>query len=706
MILMETPTVSTKRRLRLSLITGVACMAGLLSGTAVAQEVSETSDLSSPIIVYGRSARDTQLSVPQTIDVLDSQMLEAAGADTVGDALRFVPGASRQGGELDAFGDSYLIRGFFSNQTVNGLTTSALRQARDSVAVERIEVLKGPASVLYGQLQPGAVVNVVTKQPKREFGAELTGKYARFQDIRGTFDITGPLTDGGGLRARFTAAYDDADGYVDHFHRSHIWVGPSVSADFGESTTLTVEAFYTKVKFRGFLNGLPASGTVLPNPNGPLPRRFNVADPGLGPLIRENYDVSARLVHDFSDTVSLRIAGGWTHEDSNEQGVYGVLGFEVPDRVLTRAVLLSRGNGNGYRASADLSFDLKTGPLEHELVIGSDAIWYQRDYLDRIGLISSLDLYAPVFNTTPPTIDLLPGFSNAGRERSRTYSVFAQDRISLGENWKLIGGLRWSHYYQRNRITFVDDGTLVENQQTQNSWTSQIGILWTPTPHMSVFANRTNSFLPVQGSTAAGEALKPETGTQYELGAKAELLDNRLSITGAIFHLERGNVAVSDRVNPSALVPIGAQVAKGFEISATLRLADGWRAYAAYAYTKAKTTEDTNATLVGAPVRNVPKHTFAMQTDYSFQTGALAGLTLGAALNHVGRRTGDNQGSFDLPSYWQTDVRLDYALTDNITLGARIDNLFDEHIYTHSYSEFEVFPGAPRRWTVSAKLTY
>lgn len=444
---------------------------------------------------------------------------------------------------------------------------------------------------------------------------------------------------------------------------------------------------------------------MLPNPNGRLPRRFNITDPGLGPLIRENYDVTARLVHDFSDKVSLRVTGGWTHEDSNEQGVYGVLGFEVPDRVLTRAALVSRGNGNGYRASADLSFELDTGPLAHELVVGSDAIWYQRDYLDRIGLIDSLDLYAPVFDTTPPNIDFIPSFSNAGRERSRTYSLFAQDRISLGDHWKLIGGLRWSHYKQRNRILFLDD-TLVSNRQTQKSWTSQVGLLWMPTQRISVFLNRTNSFLPVQGSTATGASLKPETGTQYELGAKAELLDGKMSITAAIFHLKRGNVAVSDRVNPAALVPIGAQVAKGFEISTTLRLADGWRAYAAYAYTKAKTTEDTNATLVGAPIRNVPKHTFAMQTDYNFKTGALEGLTVGAALNHVGRRTGDNQGSFDLPAYWQTDARLDYALTDNITLGARIDNLFNERIYSHSYSEFEVFPGAPRRWTISAKLTY
>jgi iron complex outermembrane receptor protein len=656
------------------------------------------------VTVFGRVAPDTQMSVPQTVDVLDASMLDAIGANTVGDALRFVPGAVRQGTELDAFGDSFLIRGFDSNQTVNGLTASDLRQARDSASIERIEVLKGPASVLYGQLQPGAVVNVVTKQPARTFAAELMAEYGRFHDARATLGITGPLAAEGRVRARFDTAYDDSEGYVDFFSREHLWVAPSIAMDVGDRTTVTVETFYTRLRIKGFLNGLPAAGTVLPNPYGRFSRTLNLTDPGFAPSLRENSDITVRLEHEFSDSVALRVAGGWTREDTNEEGIFGVLGFEVPDRVLTRAVLTSGGRGDGYRASADLSFGLELGGTEHQFVVGSDKTWFSRDSDDIIGLTSGLDLFTPVYSDTRPDVFELPGFSNAGRERSDTFGAFAQDRIAITDRLKLIAGVRWSDYSQNNRTLF-GDGTLVSNRQTQTAWTTQLGVLYAVRPTLSVFANRTTSFLPVQGSTATGASLEPETGTQYELGTKAELLDNRMSLTAALFHLERGDVAVSDRDNPSALLPIGAQVAKGFEVSARTRLGEGWSAYVAYAYTKAETTDDTNDLLVGAPIRNVPKHTFALQTDYELET-VLPGLTFGAAVNRVGERTGDIEGSFELPSYWQADLRVDYPLTQRVTVSARVDNVFDERIYVHSFSAFEVFPAPPRRWSIAARMLY
>jgi iron complex outermembrane receptor protein len=151
------------------------CSSALLAtGQARAEAVADGAGVSSQvaaddIIVFGRMAHDTTLTIPQSVDVLYSTLIETSGSETVGDALRFVPGASRDGSTLDAFGDTYLIRGFQANQTVNGISANALRQARDSIGIERIEVLKGPASVLYGQLQPGAVVNIVTKQPERDW---------------------------------------------------------------------------------------------------------------------------------------------------------------------------------------------------------------------------------------------------------------------------------------------------------------------------------------------------------------------------------------------------------------------------------------------------------------------------------------------------------------------------------------------------------
>ncbi|WP_237656312.1 TonB-dependent siderophore receptor [Xanthomonas translucens] len=307
------------RRNHLPLAVAVAFALSVAGQSAAAQDAGSDAVTLDRIAVYGRVTNETTLQIPQTVDVIDRAMIEATGSETVGDALRFIPGASRDGSTLDAFGDTYLIRGFAANQTVNGMTANPLRQARDAVAIERIEVLKGPASVLYGQLQPGAVVNIVTKQPESVWGFEGAVKYARFDDWRGTLDLTGPLAADGAVRFRLAGAVDDSKSFVDFWSREHQFIAPSIAIDLGERTTLTLETFYTRNRIEGFFNGRPAEGTVLANANGPLPRALSLVDPTFAPSVRSNTDVSARLEHRFSDSVRYRAAISWTREEVDEE---------------------------------------------------------------------------------------------------------------------------------------------------------------------------------------------------------------------------------------------------------------------------------------------------------------------------------------------------------------------------------------------------
>lgn len=202
---------------------------------------AQTSEITSPeeVVVFGRVQAEENLQVPQTVDVIDEQLLENLGASSVGDALRFIPGASRDGSSLDAFGDTYLMHGFYSSQTVNGIGVNRLNSARDSVNIERIEVLKGPASVLYGQLQPGAVINLVTKQPQREKNVSMSLEGAQHNQYRATADATGALTADENLRGRITAAYENKDSFVDFWHKDHHFVSIALAYDLSERTTLT-----------------------------------------------------------------------------------------------------------------------------------------------------------------------------------------------------------------------------------------------------------------------------------------------------------------------------------------------------------------------------------------------------------------------------------------------------------------------------------
>lgn len=659
------------------------------------------------ILVFGRLTRDTKMTIPQSVDVLDAAAIRSTGSDTVGDLLRFVPGASRDGSPLDAFGDTFLIRGFQANQTVNGIAPSKLNQPRDTVSIDRVEVLKGPASVLYGQLQPGAVVNIVTKQPKREWAGNASLSYGRFQDWRGAVDLTGPITTGGDVRFRLTAAYDDASSFVDYWRRQHLFIAPVIAFDVGDATTVTIESLYTRNKLRGFFNGLPAEGTVLPNPNGPLPRSLGLTDPTFAPSIRENEDISARVEHRFSDKVTWRTALSWTHERIDEEGVFGLLGWEDDDkRILSRAVLSSQTTGDNWTAHTDLGLSFETGPIGHELVVGGDYTWFDRHNESAVGLAAGLDVYAPVYDLARhPATFAIPSLGSATKERSRTGGLFAQDRVTLTDQIKLIAGVRWSHYRQTT-VSARGGGSADTNSQTQTAWTSQFGLLYTPVEALALFANRTSSFLPVQGVTAAGLPLKPETGAQYEVGAKAQLLGGRLSLNGALFHLKRGNVAVSDRDSPSALIPIGAQLARGFELSVNARPIDGLSLYAGYAYTDATTTEDTNAALVGKRIRNIPAHSLALRGDYAVESGSLKGLGFGGSATRTSARAGDIDDSFELPGYWRVDAQASYALTENIRVAASIENLTNERYYSHAFSPFEVWPGAPRTWRVSVSARF
>lgn len=690
---------------RLSLAVASALNLCLFANPAFAQDAKSEATTLDAISVYGRVTNDTTFEIPQTVDVLDRSLIDAIGSETVGDVLRFVPGASRDGSTLDAFGDSYLIRGFAANQTVNGMTANALRQARDAVGIERIEVLKGPASVLYGQLQPGAVVNVVTKQPESTWGFEGTLKGASFDDRRATVDWTGPLSADGAVRFRLTGAFDDSDAFVDFWNRKHYYIAPTVAMDLGERTTLTLEAFHTRNRLEGFFNGLPAEGTVLPNENGPLRRSLTLVDPTFDPSVRTNTDATIRLDHQFNDRLRYRAAISWTKEEDDEEGIFGVLGWEESQRTLTRAVLDARNIGEAWSVHNDLAWDVSTGRVTHEFVIGGDYAWFDRRNVNNIGLTSSLDLYAPVYRfDRKPDIFAVPSFSSASVESSSTLGLFVQDRIKLTDRFHLIAGARWSTYRQ-DTTSVSGEGDRSQFDQRQDAWTSQFGVLYTPREDLALFANRTTSFLPVSGVSASGAPLEPETGVQYEVGAKSAFWRGRLMMTASLFQIERGDVAVSDRDNPSALAAIGKQRAEGVDLSARLG-ANGWNVQAGYAYTRSKTTEDTNAALVGVPIRNVPKHSFAMEGDYRFVDGALAGLRFGGAATYVSTRTGDVEGSFELPSYWRTDLFADYEVTQHLTLGLRIDNVADKRGYTHSFSQFEVWPDAPRIASFTVSYRY
>lgn len=694
-----------------SLMIGASAASLLLALPAAAQDVSgdarsDADQSGTEIVVYGSRSHETTLDIPQTVNVLSAELIEQTGATRLGDVLRFVPGATTNGSELDAFGDRYLMRGFEADRTLNGIRVDRMNHARDAASIERVEVLKGPASVLYGQLQPGAVINVVTKEPLRDFAFNASAEAGRFDFYRGTVDLSVPLTADGTVAARVIGAYEDAGSFIDFWKKDHRFIAPSLLFSPDDDTKILIEAMYSRDKWSAFFNGVPAEGTVLPNPNGPLPRSRHIADPSFDGTVRSTSEVSARLERQLSSAIAVRLAATWNKRDADYQEIFGVLGWEddAEDSILTRALLDSDGSAESWDFHGDFAFDFDTGSISHQLAIGAEYGIDKSFTTDRVGLVASLDLYNPIYSLTVQPPVLVPLYTNRTGNDVDRWGVFAQERMSVTDNLHLIGGVRYSKVRQRQRFARSGPATLTE--VTTDAWTTQLGILFNPAPDVALFASRATSFVPVLLNNADGRPLAPETGTQYEAGIKARI--GSLNATAALYHLTRGNVAVSDRDNPAFFLTIGEQVAKGIEISVDGKITPEWSIYAGYGYTDGKTTRDTQApgevNREGLRLRGVAKHTFVANMNYAIADGPLAGLSFGGTINHVGKRFGDIDETFLLPSYWRADASVAYKISDNLALRLNVDNLFDDEIYSTGYSLFEVWPSTPR--TYRATLSF
>jgi len=671
----------------------------LASLSAPAQPASELSS----VVVYGRVKGETIREVPQSVDVLGAELIEATGGETVGDVLRMVPGASRDGSELDAFGDSYLMRGFSTTQTVNGVGTVFLNQPRDSVNVEHVEVLKGPASVLYGQAQPGAIINVVTKQPQRTFGAQVGLQYGSYDTARGTFDVTGPLGDRR-LRGRITGAADRGNSFIDGWSRDHQFVSPVLAFDFSDRTSLTLETYYSRTHWSAFFNGIPAEGTVLANRNGPLARGTQYTDPAFDGITRSANEVTARLEHSFSDVLSWRLSASSFRSRNSGEELFGLLGWEDADqRLLMRALMDAESSQDSQAVTTDVRWTFNTGGMRHRLLAGADWRRSQLDLSREIGLIESLDLYAPVLrrDAKPQVFHSLDDLSDVTDRTSEAYGVFLQDRVKVGERLDLVAGVRFSKLDESLHLS-TRAGEVEDFRQAPSKWTSQLGAVYTLSASTSVFANRTTSFLPTEGTLFTGEPLRPETGVQTEIGLRSKLADGRISTTLAAYEITRGNVSVSDPAHPSYQISIGKQRVRGLEATARWQPTERSSLYLAYAHTDSETTADTDPALVGRRLRGVPRNTFAADVSHDFDDR----FSIGATINYVGRRSADLYETFDLPAYWRVDARIGYRFSPHMRLTAAVKNLTDARIYSHAFGLYEVFPAAPRTWRVGVDLMF
>ncbi|WP_287496188.1 TonB-dependent siderophore receptor [Pandoraea sp. CB10b_02] len=635
--------------------------------------------------------------IPQTVNVVTAEVMRDQHANSVQDALKNVAGIGFSTG--DGQRDQVTIRGFsaIADQFVDGIRDDAL-YFRDLSNVDRIEVVKGPAAVLYGRGSSGGLINRVTKKP----GVDVTSvgvSYGSWADRRVEADVARVLGDGAAA-FRITGAHEEGKSYRSQQFLNRSAVAPSLELRLAPRTTVLLQADYLEDR-RLTDFGIPAyRGRPV---DVPASAYYGAANAGDVDYTRSRvYSSTATIKHEFNDEWSVRNATRYYHYSLDRNNTL-VGTVNEANRTLT----FNHGNvyreEHGWFNQSELTQKAVLFGMKHELLYGveigqqnKDLVSYSAPVTDASGKTINFDLFAPRLPTLPLHTSTTPTANNLGV--FKTLGFYTQDMIAFSEHWKALLGIRYDRFEQQ---TFERRPNQPNLSRTDTAWSPRAGLVWQPSTAQSYYVSWSRSFQPSGEafSLAANNAeLAPETTTNTEVGAKYDWLDGKVTTTVSVFRLERSNIKVANAAG-TALIPIGEQRTDGVELSGAAELGQGWRILAGYAYLDATVTKSTPA-LQGKRATLTPRHSGNL-----WLTKRLGGgFGVGGGLNLVGARMADPLNTVTLPGYVTADFMAWYAYK-RMTLQLNVYNVFNKGyiVSAHGSSPNLNMPGAPRSAMVTLR---
>ena len=622
---------------------------------------------------------DTPLrDIPQSIQVIPREVLEDQQVIRLGDALRNVSGVVR---DAQAFnGERFTIRGFEGTSILRDGFRQTFGQGDagfpEIANLETVEVLKGPASILVGSLEPGGVINLVSKQPLSEPFYGLGLQAGNRELISPSIDLSGPLTDDGRLLYRLNALYRTEDSFRDFdTDIERFFIAPTISWQISDRTDLTVRLEYTDDE-RPADTGLVAIGDEVADI--PFDRVLGIPDEDItrDEILRVGYNFE----HRFSDRWRLRNAFSYLNREreTDYTAPFGPLNETTGDFPLLS--VFQRQPQEVFDLQTNVVGEFNTGSVEHTVLFGVDLFRQMFNGNELRGGVFSpffLNIFDPVYSglTRPNREDMAT--SSLQDSQNDALGVYVQNQIALLDNLKLLAGVRYETVEQETTNNPTDlnpNGS--ESTRNEDAFTPRVGLVYQPIEELSIYGSYTTSFVPNTATTVDGDILEPERGEQFEIGARSELLDGRLTANLAFFNITKQNVAAPDPDDPTNTfsVATGEQRSRGIELDIAGEILPGWNIIANYAYTDAEITEDED--FEGNRLTDAPEHNVNLWTTYDIQDGPLAGLGFGLGFNFVGERSGDLANSFEADSYFLTNAAVSYE-RDNWRAALNIRNLFD-----------------------------
>ncbi|WP_312571479.1 TonB-dependent siderophore receptor [Brevundimonas sp.] len=626
------------------------------------------------------------LETPFTINIVSRELLDLRNVSNIGEAAETVSGVQRTIGFSG--NQRFRIRGFQNISTLRDGFRQAVSQPEiDLQGVESIEVLKGPASALYGRFEPGGVVNFVSKRPYGGSGGEAFVVGGSNDYWRGGLDVNAPITADGRLLARLNVGYENADSYRDLVDNAQFYISPVVEWRPDADTNLLARLEYLK-RDAAFDRGFGANAAFL---DQPVSRNYGE---DFMRIKKEQWVAGLEFNRRLNADWRLRLGGFVSAVDVPEEQFFNYGFPPLSGTTVNRSFVSYDETQDDLTLQAELYGRIVTGPLAHRLLIGLDHSRDALSYLNgQIAYGQPIDLLNPI-RTGRPTSYLPVGDSHY--EYTST-GLYVQDEIAWN-NWRLLLGGRLEEV---RTYAFTADLLDPGVSRTDRPFSPRAGLTYLVTPDWSIYGSwaRSSRNEGDAGLLDSGLTPKPTRGEQFEIGTKALAFDGRAELTLSAFEITKTDAVVADPIDFNLVIQAGEIRVRGVEAGVSARPLDPWTIVASYAYSDSEIVEDTNSFIIGNRLAGVPDHQAALWTSWAFD-GALEGLTLGGGVFHASSQAATTSNTLDLPAYTRLDLNAAYGFGDGYEVRLNLDNVTDETIFiTGGFSQ--IYPQAPR----AARLT-
>lgn len=702
------------------LLQGSGLAARVLSGTLVVEKAPASSGAALPTVtVTAGAARETAtgpvdgylarrsatgtktdtalIETPQSISIVTAAQVEVQKAQSLSDALAYSAGVAVR--ESSRATESFVLRGFQADGQSGSLyrdgtkySSNLYQGQQEPYGMERIELLRGAASVLYGNAAPGGIINTVSKRPTQETLRELNLELGSFQRKQVSGDFGGKLNEDGTWSYRLTGLLRDSNTFIDHVQDDRTFLAPALTWRPSAATSLTLLAQYKETESK-YVYALPAIGTVQPSHHGRLSRSTFIGEPGADRYRDQARSVGYLLEHAFSDQIKLR----QNLRLDNTHVVYSyTYHYDLADadqRITDRGFDQSASQARAFTADTSLELKWGQGALRHTTLLGLDHT-RQKERVQRYDLgLPAFDIFAPTYGATPT--DPQESLYAAHRKLRRT-GLYLQDQLKIADRWVALLGGRYDWTENTTSPIVGDD---VWTAEKNNAFTARAGLVYLADNGLAPFASFSQSFEPAAGLGRTGERFKPTEGEQFELGLRWQPPGAQTLVTATVYQLTQQNVLTLDPLNIAFQVQTGEKRARGFEFEARTRPVRNLSVLAAYAFTSAKTTRSNTAAEIGARSPFTPRHQASVWADYGLGALGLPGLTVGGGVRYVGSSTGFAFLNAAVPAYTVFDAMLSYA-TGPWKFALNVSNLADKtYIANCTYG---CFYGEARKAILSA----